>query len=73
VVRRDFDLQAVYAALDEQRRARAMTWADVTREINARFRDVPGHRPIAQSTPFVMKVVGWLDQPATAFTRASKR
>jgi hypothetical protein len=27
-----------------------MSWAAVTREINARFRDVPGHKPIAAST-----------------------
>lgn len=46
----DFDIDALYAALEEQRRSRDMTWAAVTREINDAFRDVPGHRPIATST-----------------------
>jgi hypothetical protein len=45
-----FDLQALYAALDERRRARGLSWAAVTREVNARFRDVRGHKPLAAST-----------------------
>ena len=47
---RDFDLPALYAALDAQRRVRGLSWAAATGEINARFRDVPGHKPIATST-----------------------
>ena len=43
----DFDLQALYAALDEQRRSRELSWAAATREIN-RFKTA-GH-PIATST-----------------------
>ena len=46
----DFDLQALYAAIDEKRRSRSMTWDAVAAAINAQFRDVPGHRPIAKST-----------------------
>ena len=46
----DFDLGGLYAALDEQRRARRLSWAAVTRAINARFEHVPGHKPIATST-----------------------
>jgi hypothetical protein len=49
-MRQNFDLQALYAALDEQRRASGMSWETVAREINAQFRDVPGHRPIAKAT-----------------------
>jgi hypothetical protein len=46
----DFDLQALYAAMDAQRRSRTMTWDAVTAEVNAQIRDVPGHKPIAKST-----------------------
>jgi hypothetical protein len=47
----DFDLKALYGALDEQRRSRGLTWAAATREIN---RTAPGEHaeghPIATST-----------------------
>jgi hypothetical protein len=43
----DFDLKALYAAMDEQRRSRALSWAAVTREINHFITD--GH-PVASST-----------------------
>jgi hypothetical protein len=43
----DFDLRALYDALDEQRRLRDLTWAAVMREVN-RFK-TDGH-PIATST-----------------------
>src|SRR5262245_43837407 len=46
----DFSLAALYEALDDVRNARGISWAAVTREINARFCDVPGHRAIAAST-----------------------
>jgi hypothetical protein len=37
----DFDMAALYAALDEQRQARGLSWAGATREINR-----PGARPV---------------------------
>jgi hypothetical protein len=37
----DFDMAALYAALDDQRRTRGLTWAQATREINR-----PGARPV---------------------------
>jgi hypothetical protein len=43
----DFDLKALYDALDEQRRSRKLSWSAVTREIN-RFK-TEGH-PIATSS-----------------------
>ena len=43
----DFDLRALYDALDGERRSREMTWAAVTREVN---RFVTVLRPIATST-----------------------
>ena len=45
--KRDFSLRALYEALDEQRRQRQLTWADVARQVN-RFRTTP--RRIAAST-----------------------
>jgi len=47
VAHSDFDLKALYEAIDIQRRSREMSWAAVTREIN-RFH-TEGH-PIATST-----------------------
>jgi hypothetical protein len=47
VAHADFDLKALYDALDEQRRSREMSWAAVAREVN-RFH-TEGH-PIATST-----------------------
>ena len=46
----DFDLQALYTAIDEQRRSRCLTWAAVSREVNSMAADVPGRKPIATST-----------------------
>lgn len=46
----EFELEALYKALDERCRSRDMTWAAVAAEINAQFRDVLHHRPIARST-----------------------
>ena len=45
----DFDVDALYAALDARRRARLLTWAQLTREVNGQFALVPirlyGYRP----------------------------
>lgn len=46
----DLSLTALFDALDEQRRSRNMSWAAVTKEFNARARDVPERKPIAAST-----------------------
>ena len=43
----DVDLRALYEALDEQRRARDLTWAGVTAGVNRHRTQL---RPIAQST-----------------------
>jgi hypothetical protein len=51
----EFDLKALYEALDEQRRARDMSWTAVAREVN-RFH-TEGH-PIATST-----ITGLKDKP----------
>jgi len=52
----DFNLRAVYDAMDARRREREMSWTDVAREVN-RFRTLL--RPIALST-----ITGLRDKPA---------
>jgi hypothetical protein len=37
----DFDVDALYAALDAQRQARGLTWAGLAREINGQFKRAP--------------------------------
>lgn len=74
----NFDLNALFAALDSERQARLLGWSGLTREINALFRDVPC-RPIATSTITGLKgkreVIGnaalqmlvWLDRTPESF------
>ncbi|HVE91447.1 MAG TPA: hypothetical protein VNE62_03960 [Actinomycetota bacterium] len=74
----NFDLQALFAALDAERQARSLSWAGLTREINALFGDVPCH-PIATSTITSLKgkpeVIGnaalqmlvWLERTPESF------
>lgn len=69
----DFDLTALYAALDEQRLARGLTWAAVTRELN-RPDARPVLHPISASTVtglrsrrvgegnIVLQMLLWLDR-----------
>jgi len=76
LVRTDFDLKQLYAAIDEKRRAEAMSWTAVTRHIN-RF-DTVGH-PIATSTirglanksvaegDGVLQMLLWLDRTPESF------
>lgn len=46
----DFDLKGLYAALDEQRRVRGLSWQGATREISGAFGRRPGARPLSAST-----------------------
>ena len=45
----DFDIDALYAALDARRQARGLTWTQLTREISGQFERVP-IRSTASST-----------------------
>jgi len=45
----DFDVDALYDALDARRRADALSWPQAAREISRLFRDTPA-RPISAST-----------------------
>jgi uncharacterized protein YfiM (DUF2279 family) len=46
----DFDLGALYAALDAQREARGLSWEATAREINRSFEGVTTARPLSAST-----------------------
>src|SRR5215471_9590882 len=45
----NFEVDALYAALDEARRVRGLSWQQLAREVSAQF-DRTGSRPIAGST-----------------------
>lgn len=45
-----FDIAGLFAALDEQRKARGLSWQGATKEINAIFGGVETARPISPST-----------------------
>jgi len=74
----DFDLKALYAALDQQRQARGMTWAAAARDISAAG-PVPARRPVASSTitslrtkalaeaDGVLQMLGWLGRAPESF------
>jgi hypothetical protein len=70
----DFNLRALFDALDAQRAERALTWAALAREVGGVTPSMlsalaKGGRV---SVPSVMRVVRWLDRPATEFTRVSE-
>jgi hypothetical protein len=53
----DFDLKALHTALDDQRQARGLTWAEATREISAAG-PLPARRPVAPSTITTLRTKG---------------
>jgi hypothetical protein len=66
-----WDTQALFAALDTERRERRLTWAAVSREIGG---FTPGMLTSLSKGgrigfPRVMRLVRWLGRPAAAFTR----
>jgi hypothetical protein len=52
-----FDLKDLYDALDERRRARNLTWAAVTREVNRCISPHPRSRISHLGSPFCWKVL----------------
>ena len=78
VTQSDFSLPALYAALDEQRQARGLSWAQVAREIN-RHEDRPGHSGISATTitgtrtravaegDGVLQMLRWLNRTPESF------
>ena len=67
-----FDTTKLHAALDAQRVARKMTWAQVARETGLSVSNLT-HLSKGGRTgfPHVMRIVRWLGRPAAQFTRAS--
>ncbi len=75
----DFDLAALYAALDAQRRLRGLTWQQATHEINLQAARRSVARPIAQSTVSglrakaiaegdgVLQMLRWLNRTPESF------
>jgi hypothetical protein len=68
-----WDTRALHSALDAKRQARGMTWKDVAREVGG---FTPGILTNLANEgrigfPSVMRIVGWLGQPAATFTRSS--
>ena len=65
-----FDAKALYAALDEQRRARGLTWADVARETGVAAstlkRTQDGGRLELDGA---LAMVTWLGRTIESFTR----
>lgn len=78
----NFDLRALYVALDAQRAARALTWAAARRQINA-VGDAPSIHPIAASTIAglrnkrlaeangVLQMLRWLGRSPESFVAGS--
>ena len=74
----EFSLTALYEALDAQRRARSLTWAEAVRQINSPFDRLPS-RPIAVSTVTstrtkpvaegdgVLQMLRWLNRTPESF------
>jgi hypothetical protein len=75
----DFDIEALYRALDEQRRTRGLSWPGVAHQINATFADVKSARPMAVSSMtgmrsrtfiegnVVLLQLRWLDRTPESF------
>lgn len=80
----DFDLAALYAALDGQRQARRLTWATAAAEINAHLPGPPT-RPLSVSTirgikdrasvegDGVLQMLLWLQRSPESFVRSHER
>lgn len=76
----DFDTSALYDAMDELRGERKLTWAQVTREVNACHVNIPGFSPVATATITAVKdkksgnnantilcMLSWLERPPESF------
>jgi hypothetical protein len=77
----DFDIDALYAALDAERVSREMSWSEVVRAINSLFKNVTeigGINPAGLARlanggrvgfPDVTRIAEWLGRPVARFTR----
>jgi hypothetical protein len=69
-----WSLSAVYAALDERRRERDLTWRALAIEIRCTENQLRGIRTAryAIGMRLMMRIVHWLEQPATSFIYAAQ-
>jgi hypothetical protein len=79
----DFDIDALYQAVDAQRQARGMTWAQAARAINGLFEHEPV-RPISVTTltripdrtvleaDGVLQILRWLGRTPESFSNGNK-
>ena len=67
-----FDTRKMYAALDARRAERDLTWLQVAKETGSSVQGLTrlskGGRTVF---PAVIRIVGWLGEPASRFTRVS--
>lgn len=69
-----WNLKALYAAMDEKRRAESLTWAELASVLRCTSNQLTGLRTARFATGIVlaMRITQWLDQPSAAFIRAAK-
>ena len=67
---RRFDPKALYAALDEERRSRGVTWKEVAAETGVSASTISRTRHGGRiEVDGVLALVGWLGVPVETFTR----
>lgn len=65
-----FNAKALYAALDEQRRARTMTWSAVAREIGVAVSTITRTRHGGRmEVDGMLAMVRWLNVPVETFVK----
>ena len=71
---RRFDTPALFAALDQQRLARGLTWTQVARETGVSAATIKGTEHGARmEVDGMLALVGWLGAPVERFVRESER
>ena len=68
-----WDLRALYAAMDAQRRERALTWETLARELRCGPAQLTGLRTAKYATSLwlAMQITAWLDRPVADFVVAT--
>lgn len=70
---RRFDARALYEALDAQRRARALTWADVARETGVAAATLTRTKEGGRlEVDGMLAMVAWLDRSVESFVRETR-
>jgi transcriptional regulator with XRE-family HTH domain len=68
-----FDARALHAALDEQRRARGMSWEQVAREIGVSASTMTRMKQGGRlEVDGMLAMVGWLGRTVESFTRPTE-